>query len=71
MYEEADGDYVEQTPSDDGLEDVEVIVNKEKQYQQELLQVLKQKEGEHKELRQELGDIKSKIQQIQLKCIRE
>ncbi|CAD8133857.1 unnamed protein product [Paramecium octaurelia] len=71
MYDEADGDYVEQTPSDDGLEDVEVIVNKEKQYQQELLQVLKQKEGVHQELRQELGDIKSKIQQIQLKQYQE
>lgn len=37
MYDEADEEYVEQTPSDNGLEDVEVIVDKEKQYQQELL----------------------------------
>ena len=33
MYDEGDGEYIEQAPSDDGLEDVEVIVNKEKQYQ--------------------------------------
>ncbi|CAD8212329.1 unnamed protein product [Paramecium octaurelia] len=71
MFDEADGDYVEQTPSDDGLEDVEVIVNKERQYQQELLQVLKQKEDEHKALRQELGEIKCKIEQIQLKQYQE
>ncbi|CAK62115.1 unnamed protein product (macronuclear) [Paramecium tetraurelia] len=67
MFDEADGDYVEQTPQDDGLVDVEVIVNKERQYQQELLQVLKWKEDEHKGLRQELGEIKCKIEQIQLK----
>ena len=51
MYDEGEEEYVEQPPSDDGLEDVEVIVNKEKQYQQELLEVLKQKEDEHKRLR--------------------
>ncbi|CAD8143205.1 unnamed protein product [Paramecium pentaurelia] len=71
MYDEADGEQFEITPSDDGLEDVEVIVNKEKQYQQELLQVLKQKEDEHKTLRQELEDIVCKIQQIQLKQYQE
>ncbi|CAD8049444.1 unnamed protein product [Paramecium sonneborni] len=71
MYDEGDGEYIEQTPLDDGLEDVEVIVNKEKQYQQELLEVLKQKEGKHKELRQELKDIMNQIQQIQLKQYKE
>ncbi|CAD8046523.1 unnamed protein product [Paramecium primaurelia] len=71
MYDEADGEQFELTPSDDGLEDVEVIVNKEKQYQQELLQVLKQKEDEHKTLRKELEDIVCKIQQIQLKQYQE
>ncbi|CAD8134098.1 unnamed protein product [Paramecium pentaurelia] len=71
MYDEADGEYIEETPADDGLEDVEVIVNKEKQYQQELLQVLKQKEDEHKELRQELKNLICKIQNIQLKQYQE
>jgi hypothetical protein len=32
MYEEDDGDHAESTPSQDGLEDVEVIVSKEKLY---------------------------------------
>ncbi|CAD8052418.1 unnamed protein product [Paramecium sonneborni] len=64
MYEE---EYAEQTPSEDGLEDVEIIVSKERCYQQELLLVYNQKEKEYKQLREYQKQIIDNIQKIRHK----
>ncbi|CAD8048266.1 unnamed protein product [Paramecium sonneborni] len=64
MYE---GEYTEQTPSEDGLEDVEIIVSKERRYQQELLFVYNQKEKEYKQLREHQKYIIDNIQKIKHK----
>ncbi|CAK55986.1 unnamed protein product (macronuclear) [Paramecium tetraurelia] len=64
MYE---AEYADQTPVEDGLEDVEVVVSKERRYQQELLLVYNQKEIEYKQLREYQKQIIYNIQRIREK----